>query len=118
MKRPTLKEQEYACALWNVKHPIGTVVAVRMDNGIKIQTRTRTKAQMLSGHTAVIWLDGISGCYALERVTATPDNGEKPNVSNQQTMVDFLIFMEKTAPETLSAWMRAFSEQKDKENAE
>ncbi|WP_374650281.1 hypothetical protein [Rhizorhabdus sp.] len=32
-------------------------------------TRTRSKAEVLSGHSAVIWLDGISGCYLLDRVT-------------------------------------------------
>ena len=31
---------------------------------------TRSEAQMLSGHTAVVWLEGVSGCVALSHVEA------------------------------------------------
>lgn len=31
-------------------------------------TQTRTKAQLLGGHTAVVWLDDVRGCVALDRV--------------------------------------------------
>lgn len=31
-------------------------------------TKTRTDAQVLSGHSAVIWVEGIAGCYLLDRV--------------------------------------------------
>ncbi|WP_051182948.1 hypothetical protein [Desulfocurvibacter africanus] len=58
------------CDAWNERHPVGTAVTALRDNGGTVQTRTRSEAQLLSGHTAVIWLEGISGCYALERVTA------------------------------------------------
>lgn len=54
---------------WNAQHPAGTAVTVRKDDGSEIQTKTRSEAAMLGGHTAVIWLDGMSGCYLLERVT-------------------------------------------------
>jgi hypothetical protein len=67
-RRPTLKEQEQACEIWNLKHPVGTKVTCRMDSGEVRHTVTTSEAQMLSGHTAVIWLDGISGCYLLARV--------------------------------------------------
>jgi hypothetical protein len=43
---------------------------VRLDSGEVRETRTRSTAMLLSGHTAVIWLEGIAGCYALECVTA------------------------------------------------
>jgi hypothetical protein len=48
-------------------HPVGTPVDVRRDGGEIVRTKTRSEAAVI-GETAVIWLDGISGCYALERV--------------------------------------------------
>ncbi|WP_249936288.1 hypothetical protein [Janthinobacterium lividum] len=53
-------------------HQVGAAVSVELDGGDVRETVTVSEAQVLSGHTAVIWLDGISGCYALERVTALP----------------------------------------------
>ncbi len=32
----------------------------------------RSDAQVLSGHSAVIWLENVSGCYLLDRVTPAP----------------------------------------------
>lgn len=58
------------CDAWNAKHAVGTVVDVTKDLGNVVRTKTRSEAQVLSGHTPVIWLDGISGCYLLERVKA------------------------------------------------
>lgn len=52
---------------WNDKHPVGTPVIVDRGNE-DFHTRTRSGADILSGHTVVIWLEGISGCYALDRV--------------------------------------------------
>lgn len=54
--------------------PIGTEVIVTMDSGEERRTKTRSAPEIV-GSTAVIWLEGISGCYALERVrlaTAEP----------------------------------------------
>ncbi len=70
---------------WNAKHPIGTDVIVIKDSSTwktsfvpepdgSFKTKTRSLAYMLGasgdypGHTAVIMLVGISGCYALDRV--------------------------------------------------
>lgn len=53
---------------WNEEHAIGTPVIVTRDNGEELRTKTRSAAWVLSGHSAVIMVDGISGCYALERV--------------------------------------------------
>lgn len=57
-------------AEWNSRHEVGTKVVVRKDDGSKVETATRSKAEVLSGHSAVIWLEGISGCYLLDRVKA------------------------------------------------
>jgi hypothetical protein len=53
-------------------YPVGTPVLARRDDGSTIDTRTTSEAWLLGGHTAVIMLDGISGCYALERVAVRP----------------------------------------------
>lgn len=54
---------------WNGEHKIGTPVTVVKDNGTELDTTTRSEAWMLSGHTPVIQVDGLSGCYLLDRVT-------------------------------------------------
>lgn len=53
---------------WNKHYPVGQAVTVRRDNGATITTKTRAPAGLLSGHSAVVWLEGISGCYLLSRV--------------------------------------------------
>ena len=65
-----------AVAQWNALVPIGSPVSVEMDSGEIRATTTRSNAQMLGaepsrgcpGHTAVIFLEGITGCYNLSRV--------------------------------------------------
>lgn len=55
------------CDAWNEANPVGTRVVCLRDSG-PVFTETRSKTEVLSGHTPVIWLSGISGCYDLERV--------------------------------------------------
>ncbi len=57
-------------AAWNSQHPVGTAVVVTKDLGEPVRTKTRSVAQHLSSGTPVIWLDGIAGCYLLDRVEA------------------------------------------------
>lgn len=65
---------------WNNAHPlIGVPVIVKLDDGTEMATRTRSQAEILSGHSAVIWLEGISGCYLLNRVRHNP----KPDAAPQ-----------------------------------
>ncbi|WP_426070225.1 hypothetical protein [Janthinobacterium sp. DSP2-3-3] len=59
-----------ACDKFNAAHQVGAAVSVELDGGEIRETITVSEAQVLSGHTAVIWLDGIRGCYDLDRVTA------------------------------------------------
>ena len=58
-----------ACDKFNAMHQVGAAVSVELDSGEVRETVTTSEAQVLSGHTAVIWLAGINGCYLLERVT-------------------------------------------------
>ncbi|MEO7827189.1 MAG: hypothetical protein ABIR60_08620 [Allosphingosinicella sp.] len=55
---------------WNARHPVGQAVNVTRDNGQTLTTTTRSPAQVLAGHSAVIWVDGVDGCYLLDRVAA------------------------------------------------
>lgn len=66
---PPLGELQRQCAAFNAAWAVGQPVAVRKDDGTAVVTTTRSIAIVLSGHTAVIWLTGISGCYLLDRVT-------------------------------------------------
>ena len=59
-----------ACDRFNAANPIGTSVTVQLDGCDELfKTVTRSAAQVLSGHSAVIWLESVSGCYLLDRVT-------------------------------------------------
>lgn len=65
----TVCAPQAAVEAWNAGVNVGDAVTYRNDHGKLIPTRTRSKAAVLSGHTAVIWLYGIAGCVALDRVT-------------------------------------------------
>ncbi|MFF1709249.1 hypothetical protein [Streptomyces sp. NPDC058268] len=62
-------------ARWNAAHPIGTPVSAYPGarpeddrNDERLDTATRSKAQVLGGHTAVVWVDGHSACIALSHI--------------------------------------------------
>lgn len=66
MKTATEKQQALA-NLWALV-PIGTEVVVVKDDRSEVRTRTKSGGFLLGGHTACIMLEGVSGCYSLERV--------------------------------------------------
>jgi hypothetical protein len=66
--RPSTRELQKKCDRFNDRAVVGTKVRVKRDNGDVVETTTRSAAHVLGGHTAVVFVDGISGCYALERV--------------------------------------------------
>ncbi len=55
---------------FNRANPVGTPVlfwpGVRKGEGR--ESKTRTEAQVLSGHTPVVWVEGYAGCIALTHV--------------------------------------------------
>lgn len=68
--KPNKREQKKVDA-WNARFKIGQEVLLRTtDNGEFIRTQTRSQAEMLNGHTAVISLEWITGCFRLDNVTA------------------------------------------------
>jgi hypothetical protein len=60
---------ELQCSRWNEKNPVGAHVFVLRDNGVKFLTKTRSTAYVMGGHSAVIFVEGIAGCYLLSRLT-------------------------------------------------
>lgn len=54
---------------WNRKYPIGTDVVFTPHLGSAFHTTTRSAAQLLNARIPVIFLEGVSNCVALERVT-------------------------------------------------
>lgn len=70
MKRPSQKIMALQVENWNLKHPIGTAVVVTKDLGEKVKSITTSEAYVTGGHSAVIHLEGIRGCYALTRIQA------------------------------------------------
>ncbi len=67
-KQPTLQQLQAQCDAWNAKYPEGTEVDYHPIIGEPECRRrtTCTKAQVLSGHSAVVWLEGERGCVVLE----------------------------------------------------
>ena len=64
------KKAQRAVDDWNAKYPVGQKVMVHRDNGVDFPTITRSEAQVLSGHSPVVWIEGIAGCYHLDFVEA------------------------------------------------
>ncbi|PSH05165.1 MAG: hypothetical protein CXZ00_03135 [Acidobacteria bacterium] len=55
---------------WNRRFPIGTRVRYwtgTRDKPGKVSV-TKSEAQVLGGHTAVLWVEGESGCISLSHV--------------------------------------------------
>ena len=61
------KNPQREVADWNNRVQIGDLVEYRsyLPDGPVSQHRTRTRAEVLSGHTAVVWLEGKAGCVAV-----------------------------------------------------
>jgi hypothetical protein len=64
--------QKALVAKWNERFPVGTRVRYWTGDryGIGKVSTTRTLAEVLSGHTAVVWVNGEAGCVALSHVEA------------------------------------------------
>ena len=80
MKQPKIKPSvvlEAECIVWNDHYSVGTLVDFHPVIG-EPKSRpghTTTKAQVLGGHTAVVWLDSESGCVALDACEARRAQG-------------------------------------------
>jgi hypothetical protein len=60
---PTPEQQVF---VWNRSVAVGDEVDYTSYPGAPVvRRRTRTEAQVLSGHTAVVWLEDTSGCVCI-----------------------------------------------------
>ena len=62
---------QHLCDLWNAAHPIGSTVRYHhiIDDSAFTVHKTCTMAEVLSGHTPVVWLEGVSDCVCLEALS-------------------------------------------------
>lgn len=69
MRKQSQKPQKQADA-FNKKNPVGTPVQywTGVKEGPGKTGATRSEAQVLGGHTAVVWITGCVGCVALSHV--------------------------------------------------
>jgi hypothetical protein len=72
-KTPKLRSDKRLVADWNTKCPPGTLVAYWL--GVRTASlppngtaKTRSEAQLLGGHSAVVWVEGVSGAVALSHI--------------------------------------------------
>lgn len=68
--RKRQEQQRQLVIEWNRVHREGVAVDVQKDDGTVVRTKTRSAAWLMGEHSAMVLLDGISGGYSLERVTA------------------------------------------------
>lgn len=70
MNKPNPRHLQERCEQFNARHACFTPVRYHsvIGEGPGISTRTRSAAYILSGHTAVIFVEGVSGCVALDAV--------------------------------------------------
>jgi hypothetical protein len=59
---------------WNARVKVGDTVEYAEVIGLTAskQYKTSTAAEVLSGHTAVVWLEGKSGCVCVSHCTPVP----------------------------------------------
>jgi hypothetical protein len=67
-KQKSIEQLKAECIVWNHEHPVGTRVIYHPVIGEKAGTETVTThaAYVLGGHTAVTFVEGVSGCVALD----------------------------------------------------
>lgn len=62
---------------FNVQTPVGATVDFFEYEGAPLKRyKTRTEAQILSGHTAVVWLEGKVGCVCVDHCIPVKDVAE------------------------------------------
>lgn len=69
--RNQLEELEYDAEEWNEKYPVGTkVMRYKLINPLREgnETKTRSEAWVMGGHSVMVMVEGISGGVLLESV--------------------------------------------------
>ena len=69
------KNQQKVVDAWNAAHPIGTpVTRYKLINPLAdpVETKTRSEAWLMGGHSAMVMVEGIAGGVLVESVKAHP----------------------------------------------
>ena len=67
-KIKTIAQLEAQAAAWNQQHAVGVEVDYFEVIGLSepVRYKTYSEAQVLSGHSVVVWLEGKRGCVCVE----------------------------------------------------
>jgi hypothetical protein len=80
MKSPNPEKLAKQAADWNASHPIGTpVTRYKIINPLREEneTKTRSEAWVMGGHSVMVMVEGVSGGVLLESVKPCQSN-DKP----------------------------------------
>jgi hypothetical protein len=66
--RKSAQQLQRECDRFNQQCPVGTPVVVTRDSGEQFHSTTTTVAQVLGGHSAVVWVQDGRSCILLDRV--------------------------------------------------
>jgi hypothetical protein len=67
-KKKSLETLQQEVHAFNLKYPVGSKLKLTLDFGEVTDVVVRNEASILGGHSAVTWLEGIAGCYSLDKV--------------------------------------------------
>lgn len=69
---------------WNARYPIGTPVIAYPDfrpeddpQAERLVTRTRSRAELLGGHTPVVWIERHDSCIALTHLDLVESDSDR-----------------------------------------
>lgn len=71
MNRPNPKAQQKLVDDWNSRHPVGTpVTRYKLVHPLREpeETKTRSEAWLMGGHTAMVMVEGVAGGVMVESV--------------------------------------------------
>lgn len=69
MRQPNVKQLEKQCEEFNSNFPVGSAVLLKKDFVDEpVETEVTRPAFVMSGHSAVAFFKGISGCYHISCV--------------------------------------------------
>ena len=94
-----IQEQCQMVRNFNQCCPTGQKVKITNDDKSTFEAKTRTPAQLLSGHTAVVWLEDVAGCYALTRIETIPNEAPSRAESQIPTDKELLDFLQSLTDE-------------------
>jgi len=81
MKNQNINNLKKQCDQFNTACKIGDRIMFKRDGVDEpYETRTRSEAYILSGHSAVVLVDGVSGCYQLSHCEPIAEN-QSPTVA-------------------------------------